>query len=711
MTVVVLTSGTSWPIPGDWTAVNQEETWGAGAGGAGNGSYGGGAGGSGGYNTTSNLAGLSGSINIGIGVGGAFGNAANGGNGTATWFNGANLAASSCGSNGGSGGTPGTTAAGVGGAGASTTGSKGTATAGSAGGSGWTDLGDSYGGGGGGAGAPGPSGLGAVGATATGGTGGGANSVGGTGGTGDSGSGGAGGAGGPTSGTGSGVAGTANVNGGGGGGGGTANGTVTTGNGGPGGLPGAGGGGGSNIGSANGTGGGGQIRITYTPAATNAPHESYDLPVLPKPIAWNKHSFQGWQRNPLSAPSVLGYRWTELPAPKSRLYDYSGFHSSPIPAPVISFNASKVFDVPRGNRDNPRWDYSGFVSSPLAASALMLGFIIIGEETLPQPFYDLLKFVKRYDYSGWEMAPQPFGVVAEEPGIMTDLPVRARPHDYSGWRNNGLVGSPSVLGYRWTDLPGRGFTSGYYQDWKLAPQQAPTNNPGRTYDVPQSIWTTRNVEVDYNGWLNTTRPAEYLVPAPRTEVPGGKYNAALYQDWQEEPNASIIHPVYVQPWTDLPLTRNAKFDYSGWQLVQPPIPMQPPVPVYDIPRGVWKSTSYQHHTAGYQRLEFQAPAPVVEVPRNVAKFDFTGWADYQSPILGPVQSQGTRSYDLPPYGALSVALHSPVFYQGAQGSPTPPSITPTGAACWLPLVYVGNTPIGGGGASSGIMLGPLVVAP
>src|ERR1700758_2613091 len=103
MTVIVLTSGTSWTVPGDFSATNTIETWGAGGGGqshvfiADDDCGGGG----GGYSAITNLGGLSGSIAITLGIGGVGETlTANAAAGTATFFNGASLATSSVGANG-----------------------------------------------------------------------------------------------------------------------------------------------------------------------------------------------------------------------------------------------------------------------------------------------------------------------------------------------------------------------------------------------------------------------------------------------------------------------------------------------------------------------------------------------------------------------------------------------------------------------------------
>lgn len=253
MTQVFLVSGTTWPTPGDWNNANNTiEVLGGGGGGASDTGVGGGGGGSGGYSKTTNLT-LSGTITVQVGASGAANS-----DGTATWFNGANLAASSVGANPGIGSASGVT----GGAGASTTGATGTTkTAGAAGG---TSVGAT--GGAGGAGAPSSGGVGTVGADA-GGTSGANGGAGGAGGGGAAGSGG-----GVASPGGNGGNGTnwdaTHGSGGGGGGAGQVGGP-----GGNGGNYGAGGGGaGAGSGTAGGTGGPGIIAINYTPAATQTPY-------------------------------------------------------------------------------------------------------------------------------------------------------------------------------------------------------------------------------------------------------------------------------------------------------------------------------------------------------------------------------------------------------------------------------------------------------
>src|SRR6266699_125012 len=100
MTQVFILSGTSWSIPGDWSNTNTVEAIAGGGGGgtpgSGNDATGAGAAA---YSKVTNLTGLSGSVTIQVGVGGAALFV-----GTDTWFNGANLAGSSVGAQGGGAG-------------------------------------------------------------------------------------------------------------------------------------------------------------------------------------------------------------------------------------------------------------------------------------------------------------------------------------------------------------------------------------------------------------------------------------------------------------------------------------------------------------------------------------------------------------------------------------------------------------------------------
>lgn len=296
-------SGSSWSVPADWSATNKIEVIGAGGGGSGTWAFANIApgGGGGGYSKVSNLVGLSGSIAISVGTGGAGGTTGshNGGVGGATYFNGASLGASSVGANGGGGGND---SAGTAGAGGSTTGAIGDVkTAGGDGGG----IGSNAANGAGGGGAAGPGGIGKNGGAGTGASGGsggggagntggfqtdgvalgsgttganggisGDNTAGGTGGTsgniGGTGSHGSGGGGGGRNANG-GVGGSGNestwdaTHGPGGGGGGGGSNTVAPGVGGNAGSYGGGGGGAGAYNKDGGSGADGLIVITYTP--------------------------------------------------------------------------------------------------------------------------------------------------------------------------------------------------------------------------------------------------------------------------------------------------------------------------------------------------------------------------------------------------------------------------------------------------------------
>ncbi len=237
---VILTSGTTWTVPSNWSSTNTIEVIGGGGGGGGPAAnVKGGGGGGGAYAKISNLALTpNATVQISVGAGGAGGaagaTAINGTNGGATWFNGTSLAAASVSADGGKGGLAATT----GGAGGLTTAGVGTVEyAGGAGGNGGTK-------GGGGGGAAGLNGAGRSGSN-------------GSGGQGDADYGGS--AGGLPGGDGN-EWGTAGSGGGGGapGGGGAQAGF-------DGGLYGGGGGGGNNQG-AGGSGRPGVIVITYTPS-------------------------------------------------------------------------------------------------------------------------------------------------------------------------------------------------------------------------------------------------------------------------------------------------------------------------------------------------------------------------------------------------------------------------------------------------------------
>ncbi|MCK5017159.1 MAG: hypothetical protein KAS32_08810 [Candidatus Peribacteraceae bacterium] len=258
--VVFLTSGASWEVPSDWDSNNNTiECIGAGAGGSGGSSSngeGGKGGGGGGYSKKNNLTLTSGaSIDYAIGTAGS-----SAGAGGDTYFDGANVATSSCGAKGG--GAPGGDG-GIGGAAASGVGDTKYS-----GGDGGDSTGTRTGGGGGG-GAAGLNGDGNNGVSVT--TG---NGPGGAGGSGDAGSGGSGGTAGSAGGGHGGVGGagteyTTHGSGGGGGGGGGID-SGNAGNGATGGNYGAAGaGGGATSGAGSGgtgaVGKAGLIVITYTP--------------------------------------------------------------------------------------------------------------------------------------------------------------------------------------------------------------------------------------------------------------------------------------------------------------------------------------------------------------------------------------------------------------------------------------------------------------
>lgn len=125
LTVVILTSCTSWSVPADWNSsvngaggfANKVETVGGAGGGskgfsAGDGGSGGGGGGGGAYSLATNTT-LTpgGSATYAIGAAGAGSTGSGGGTGGDTYFNGASLAASSVGSKGGAGGVDATASA------------------------------------------------------------------------------------------------------------------------------------------------------------------------------------------------------------------------------------------------------------------------------------------------------------------------------------------------------------------------------------------------------------------------------------------------------------------------------------------------------------------------------------------------------------------------------------------------------------------------
>ena len=149
-TVVFLTEGTTYEIPGNWSDTNTIEVIGGGGAGYNDTGKTAGAGGGGGgaYSVATNVSGLSGIVTIQVGAGGP----TSGASGTDTWFAGASCGVSSACAKGGTGAT--SVAEGAGGL---DTGGVGTQSAGGAGGTGNT-TGDTSGGGGG---AAGPNGVGA----------------------------------------------------------------------------------------------------------------------------------------------------------------------------------------------------------------------------------------------------------------------------------------------------------------------------------------------------------------------------------------------------------------------------------------------------------------------------------------------------------------------------------------------------------------------
>ena len=247
---IILTSGTSWPVPADWNSTNNTiEAIGAGGRGDHNGDTGAGGSGGGAYAKISNLSltpGASVSYSIGAGT-----------SGTATdndtWFNGATFAASSVGARGGAGNSGNS-----GGAGGPASTSIGTVKF--DGGDGANRQNSNNGGGGGGAGGGSAAGIDATDGSKTGGAGNGGLSGGGAGATADN-----------QGSAGTNLTGTVGSGGGGGGGG------LGQGHGaGEGGLYGGGGGGHGHEGSAGGVGGPGIIVIRYTPVNTGVGASSGD---------------------------------------------------------------------------------------------------------------------------------------------------------------------------------------------------------------------------------------------------------------------------------------------------------------------------------------------------------------------------------------------------------------------------------------------------
>jgi hypothetical protein len=438
MTVLIITSGSTFVVPFDWTSVNQIETW-AGGGGTGGITTGEGGGGGGGYSSVSNQTGLTGTLTIQVGVGGSDTAPA-----TDTWFNGSSVATSTVGSNHGS------NSVGTGlGAGGSTVGAVGTTKF--AGANGGTQFAPGDGGGGGG-GAGGPDGAGVAG------TNGGNVVQGANGGAGDNSLGGAGGAGGSFVAVAGSPGGSVTAGGGGGGGGGE---SAAGGNGG---FPG-GGAGGAGYGGSNGgiTGGAGQIRVTYTPTPPSVGIISTDLPVYRrKPDPGVNRDFSGWQRSPLAASGppgmALGFT-TEVPyntaAQRWRQYDFSGYQfagpnqnfvSLPPPAPW--------YEVPRGL---DRHSDVSFLSGPGTRSDF---------SQPPTPWVEVPRSaITRFDYTGLQKWQMPADV---QPGLQSsrsfDLPVTSRTGLWARYVDlwQGSVQAPRVANvipgppHTWLPLTGVG---------------------------------------------------------------------------------------------------------------------------------------------------------------------------------------------------------------------------------------------------------------
>jgi hypothetical protein len=570
MTVIVLTSGTSWSVPGDFTTTNTEETWAPGGGGEGDDSLGGGAGGSGGYSSVSSLT-LSGSITIKIGTGGAGGNGANGSPGSGpTYFNGSSLATSSVGSNPGQGAIFSGTGAGTGGAGGTTTGAVGTVkTAGSAGGNGGDDP--SFGGpGGGGGGAPGPNGAGAVGATPPTGVG---NDTGGAGGAGDSGSGGAAGTGG-TSGSKNGGAGGANTNGGGGGGGAYAdNGSGN--HGGVGGLPGGGGGGGDNGGpnGIGGAGGGGQIRITYTPAvAGDAPIVQFDLPYANNLTKWAKYDFSGWQREPLAANNYVALgNSTDVPRGfiSDKRWDYQGVQRGPLAHDNAVAFTSRSTDVPRGFRDDKRYDFGGWQRPPTAAN----NFVADSTRWTDVPIGKNLN-----SYQGVQQSPLAASVVVvvAQGGASFDVPsgkLSDKRLDYQGVQK-GPIAADNIVAFSSTSTAVPGGKTGWdYKGVQLAPlaHDNAVAVSSRSFDVPagKNLFTINGVQQSplAANFVNTQFAAGQVYDVPKNYRNDGRWTF-IFNGWSASPEAAnvVALPPQLSFSTDLPPTNDKlrKWSLAGF---------------------------------------------------------------------------------------------------------------------------------------------------
>lgn len=626
MTTIVLTSGTSWTVPGDFnTASNTIETYGGGGGGGGmTSNTGGGGGGGGQYSKISNWSG-SGSITINIGArgtGSANGSGTNGGAGGGTWFNGTTLAGSSCSAGGGGGGTAG----GAGGA----TGSGGVGTTQSNGGTG---------GAGGGTNAPAGGGGGCGGAAGAGVNGGAGvpSSQGGNGGAGDNSSGGAGGAGGGGNTTGG--NGTANQAGGGGGGGAGFSGSVAV-SGGSGGLPGGGGGGAGGTGFGGGTGGnggGGQIVITYTPVSQTGGSTSFtEVPPLTRyrqlkaARDGDRWDFQGWQQWPLAASGpatmALGFT-TELPyntrASMLSKHSMQGWQQSPLSGNFVNASPPEpAYDLPP--RGVVKHQYLGWLQAPLSADSLPE----IQPRPIEPPPFDRKTWYRRYDFSGWQQGP----LTVELPmgGRWTDLPQRtwvSAKYEYQGWQR-GVIPNEFLVPLPQTDVPAGRFNASKFQGWVDQPRPADVVMPPIQpfTDLPPRSWDRR---MQYQGLQLAPQPEIMMPPEPQWDVPAGRYNMSRYQGWTQ----GVIPKEYDVPLpvTEVPPRGAAiKWQFEGWVREPLSADVMPPMPssmFFDVPQGSRASAWRQQ-----QAYTGMTAAPS---PPNVAPAVNAMWL----PLLG-VGNQG-----------------------------------------------------------------------
>lgn len=537
MTVVILTSGTSFTIPADWTNVNTIETTGAGGGtdGSDASGLGGDGAGGGGYSAISNFSSTAGSnITIAIGTGGTAASNGVGGTGGDTSWNSATVVGSSCGAKGGGGAG----VSGTGGQGGQSSSGVGT-TKFSGGNGGSNGLSNAAGAGGGSA--AGPAGAGLNGNNVPGGGNGGAGAVG------DNGSGGTAGTAG-TFGALNGGAGGANSNGGGSGGGG-ANNT----NGGAGGLPGGGAGGGGATG-AGAAGAGGQIRITYTPLASQVTLPSMDLPPLTKyrqlkgARDGDKWDFQGWQRTPLSADSTP-FIWehpTFVPPGKWPWHRYQSWQEAPLSANAPPLFGAIRTELPQRTWRNCKIDYTGWQRSPIPAEFLV-----------PLPLYDVPR--GRYNgsrYQDWSSHPIAFDVVSPPIQPWSDLPPRSwdRRMQYQGVQVSPpieaiLVPKPIY------DVPFGRFNPVRYQDWQQTYQRREFDVPLPSYDVPRG-----RVLHSYVGWSYITPPPAPEPPLvsshftdlpPRGLVDTYKKHVELFQGTAVAPTPGNVIPTVPHMWLPL----------------------------------------------------------------------------------------------------------------------------------------------------------------